>query len=110
MIKIHVSLLGNTYITRGTCRLFIDRNSPRRECSDFMYFLDSSMLVDPGSAELYENRWSINSFENLKRVINDLYYGHIVGSRPVGVYDSVNVITLDCIAVAQDIVRRSVFA
>lgn len=110
MIEVRTNTEGSTYITKGTVRLYIHHDSPRRSLPCFRQLMEMSDFDSYGATEFSECQWSRVLFVELKRVIDDLYYGHTRGNGPIGVYDSVNVVVWDSISQTQDIARGSVLA
>lgn len=111
MIKITLNSEGSTYITKGTCRLYIHHNSPRMEYSCYRELMDMGIFdvnrVGDSCATFSESRRMASMFSILK---TDIYYGNMVEDQRRGYCDSVNVITLGTVAMAQDIMRGSVLA
>lgn len=113
MIKIEINTEGHIYITRGTCRLFIHRGSPRVGSSSFLSLLRPACFTaigGPGVTSYQETPDTAYAFINLRLVIQRLYDGHTQGYGPVGVRDTVNVIVYDCVSRTQELVRDSVLA
>ncbi len=108
MIKIKIEFYsGDTWITKGTCRLYITGHSHRCEYSSYQELLERMPFNGRDTVELNESMRMVLMFNALK---TDILYEGLSDRTTTGPYDSVNCITLDCVAKAQEIARGSVLA
>lgn len=108
MIRIEINRTGDTFITKGSCRLYIHHSSPRRAHGSFRQLMNMSHFDRYGATEFSECRASVSLFEVLK---TDVLYESVTNQpESLGRYDSANVIAWGMVAQAQDIMKGSVFA
>lgn len=108
MIKIEVEFFtGDTYITKGTCRLYICNYSQRRNLSSLQRLLIHRTIFN-GRVEFRESRHMVDAFNNLKWHI--IAHGREGCGGSFNTQDSVNQIVNGCVARAQEIMGASVLA